>query len=87
MYLYVGSGFRDCHYLYNYHYCYVVFGLVLCFYFFFMRVVFFFPPFFVSFSFPSFFLEFIMWVEMGVLWGRCSVLCRVYDRGKEVVRE
>ena len=87
MYLYVGSGFRDCNYLHNYHHFYVVFGLVLCFHFFFMRFGFFFPPLFVSFSFPFSFLEFIMWVEMDVLLGGCSVLCRMYDRGKEVVRE
>jgi len=28
-----------------------------------------------------------MWVEMDVLWGNCSVLCRMYGRGKVVVRE
>ena len=28
-----------------------------------------------------------MWVEMDVLWKGCSVLCRMYKRGKEVVRE
>jgi hypothetical protein len=28
-----------------------------------------------------------MWVEMDVLWGKCSVLCRMYERGKEVSRE
>jgi len=28
-----------------------------------------------------------MWFEMGVLWGKCSVLCRMYECGKEVVRE
>jgi len=27
------------------------------------------------------------WVEMEVSWGRCSVLCRMYERGKEVVRQ
>ena len=37
------------------------------------------------------FLEFMKceWggVEMDVLWGNCSVLCRMYERGKEVTRE
>jgi len=28
-----------------------------------------------------------MWVEMAVLWWNCSVLCRMWERGKEVVRE
>jgi len=28
-----------------------------------------------------------MWVEMDVLWGRCSVLCRMYERGHEEERE
>jgi len=28
-----------------------------------------------------------MWVEMDVLWRRCSVLCRMYERGQKVVRE
>jgi len=28
-----------------------------------------------------------VWVKMGVLWGRCKILCRMYVRGKEVVRE
>ena len=28
-----------------------------------------------------------MWVEMNVLWWNCSVLCRMYERGKEVIRE
>ena len=28
-----------------------------------------------------------LWVEMDVLWARCSLLCRVYERGKEVVLE
>ena len=27
------------------------------------------------------------WVELIVLWGNCSVLCKMYQRGKEVVRE
>ena len=46
---------------------------------------------FFSPSFP-FFWEFIKCVcrsrvEMDVLWGRCSVPCRMYKAGKEVVRE
>jgi len=28
-----------------------------------------------------------MRVEMDVLWRRCSVLCRMYECGKEVIRE
>jgi len=28
-----------------------------------------------------------LWVELDVLWRRCSVLCRMYERGKEVVSE
>jgi len=28
-----------------------------------------------------------MWVEIDVLWGNCSVICKMYERGKEVVRE
>jgi len=28
-----------------------------------------------------------VWVEMDVFWKRCSMLCRIYERGKEVVRE
>ena len=27
------------------------------------------------------------WVAMAVSWGNCSVLCRMYERGKEVERE
>jgi len=47
-----------------------------------------------DFFFPSFsfFWEFNKCVcrsrvEMDVLWGRCSVPCRMYKGGKEVVRE
>ena len=28
-----------------------------------------------------------MWVEMAVSWWNCSVLCRMWERGKEVIRE
>jgi len=44
-----------------------------------------------SFVFFPFFLFGVhlccMWVEVDVLWGNCSVLCRMYEHGKEVVRE
>jgi len=42
----------------------------------------------VSFSLSFFGVhQWCMWVDMDVLWGNCSVLCRMYERGKEVVRE
>jgi len=43
------------------------------------------PPFFFFF----FFWEFMkcIWVEMDVLCGNCSVLCRMYERGKEMTEE
>ena len=27
------------------------------------------------------------WVEMDVLWRKCSVICTMYEPGKEVMRE
>jgi len=46
----------------------------------------FFPPFSLFFSFFGVHQKCI-WVEMDVLWGRCSILCKMYERGEEVVRE
>ena len=48
-------------------------------------------PFFFNpplFLFLFLFLEFINGVcELRWMWGNCSVLCRMYDHGKEVARE
>ena len=73
-----GAGLRNCncyyYYCYSYSY-YYVFGVI------------FFP---VS-SYLSFFLLFVgvhemcIWAEMHVLWVRCSMLCRIYERGKDLV--
>ena len=38
-------------------------------------------------GFPFPFLEYSKWVEMDVLWMRCSVLCRMHKRDFEVGRE
>ena len=87
MCLYFGSEFKHCNYLYDPYYFYVMFCLVLCF-------VHVFSPNF-SLPFCLIFLVFFgvhpsqmcTWVEMEVSWGRCRVLCRMYERGKEVVRQ
>jgi len=63
VYVYVGSGFRNCNHYDDYYYYYVLF------------CVSFFPPpplFLVDFFWSS--LNVYVF-EMDVLWGRCSLLC------------
>ena len=84
MCLYFGTEFKHCNYLYDPYYFNVMFCLVLCFMCVFSPI--FFPPF--CYIFLVFFgvHQMRMRDEKDVLWGRSSVLCRMYERGKEVVR-
>jgi len=66
--------FWVCLFVVFFHFLFVLFLfflILLCFFFFFCFGV----------------HQVCMWVEMDVLWRNCSVLCRMYERVKEVVWE
>ena len=60
--------------------------IILCYFVLFCCFIFF--PTFFSFPFSFFGVyQKCIWVQMDVFCGRCSILCRMYEFGKEVVRE